>query len=295
MTLDTFVPHPAHHRVERIFARWIASDREYAWLWGLAGCGKTTSIEYFASRSSSAPDRSYRAHLISYQDCRTDRPATFWCNCLQSFGVNFLWRAKPDHLYASVLGFLRERAALSTRRRVVLFVDEGDSLMSCHHALLDGLLNDLKRVGCRPLIVFVGAQPPVVSVKAGCHREDGELTQRMTVALHQMHGLRSRDEVESVLEALDRARDPKTATGNGAADHLRQHCSPRDHATLFWNCYCATNPRARQDGWSFGDFIRLLRFIFIHEFPKSGALSRTLIESVLFDGDPGARHPEFIA
>lgn len=284
---EIFIPHPAHGQFERVLSDWIASDREHAWIWGVEHCGKSTSAEHVARRSVLGGPEVARFCLIRYADSRSNRPATFWCNVLQSLGVAFAPKAPFDHLYASVLGFLRERAAYSPGQRVTLLVDESDSLMAAHHEFLDLLHGDLKCAGCRPLTVFLGSQPPAICRRVGQYQDDANLTRRVRGAVHRMYGLRSREEVESVLEWIYQLLSRHDAFTEKHVEKNLLRYSLRENAGLFWRCYERVNPRARREGWTFGDFFRIASYLALHAIPKGVHVSEAVIQSVLFDGDQG--------
>jgi len=210
-TANYVIPTTAIEDAYDAINEWIDVRCTGAVLYGTQRIGKTWAIRFFRE----ALAQQYPNIFVFQMECQASRPASegrFFSNLLKAAG-HALWKKgsildRRDRL----IEFLVDEAREAGDNRIVLFLDEAQTLRDAHYVWLMELHNDIERLGLR-LIVFLIGQAELIAMRKGfllANRK--QIVGRFMIHTRPFHGLKSVRETKRCLRSYDEAEFPPGCT-----------------------------------------------------------------------------------
>ncbi|GAE28593.1 hypothetical protein JCM9140_4841 [Halalkalibacter wakoensis JCM 9140] len=173
--------------------------------------GKTRALEYLMRILPEEFDNIPIYFLLS-REYKNANENIFFQDILLDIGHAVPFSGKADKKRQRLLWFLIERANQSGKRRIVFFIDDAQRLVDMQYGWLMDIYNDLDRVGIS-LTVFLVGQDELVNRRSSFGAEGKQqIIGRFMVHQHQFSGVKTKGDLEEILEGYDKYSYPQDTT-----------------------------------------------------------------------------------
>lgn len=268
--------HPCQ-RLEFVVQRWALMDIPGAYTWGWPKVGKTHSVLNLEGRIRTRNGQPIHCALIphSSETATTDRK--FYGRLRHSL-FNSLPKGDATSYMNDVLNKLKDLADVNRERRVILLLDEAQTLKRLHYEFLvniHNLLDTQRPRKYRPLFISVGSNRLPNEIEKLDPVDDAYLRMRFFQSYHRQFGLLSEAEVKHAVSWYDRPQ-PQFGSMRGYVADMLPGSFARGFrmerlAALLWDGFIRAMPKWRNTGWHMQFFVVTIRNL-LNELIVDGAL-----------------------
>ncbi|WP_230960303.1 ATP-binding protein [Burkholderia territorii] len=197
---------PMHEMIAQI-GEWIDQQRPGGYLWGASRLGKSRCVQYFLARVLSERFEIVLPLIVWIRPADSQASeAGFWQMLLHASRfalIDSMKSVKRTIGRQLCLQRFISIAEWARRNYVILLIDEAQSMTLREWQWLMGLQNDLDHMGYLLSVFSIGSHQLNYKYDYFANTGNAHVSARFMAAHEQFHGLRSRDELNYVLNGYD--------------------------------------------------------------------------------------------
>lgn len=186
--------------------KWINGRVTGGIVFGRPRLGKTKAVKYIQTRLSESFD-DIETFYCSCNYHRNPSEAKFLSELLEGIGHKVYLSGTIPSKHNRIVRYLIEYAERSSRKSLVLFLDDAQNLTEYHYNWLMDIYNKLDIRGYHMLIILIGQEELLHQRTAFIQAKKQQIIGRFMVQDYKFSGIRNIDELTICLESYDNSSE----------------------------------------------------------------------------------------
>lgn len=188
---------------------WIENRTPGAIVFGKPRLGKTRAILYLTQKLHKELGETFPIYHIRCKQNKMPTENVFFENLLIDVDHYLPSSGVANAKRQRFTKFLLEKADSSGENKVVLFIDDAQSLFDVQYQWLMDIYNDLDHYGVTMTVILVGQEELIEQRSAFFLTKKNQIIGRFMVQEHEFHGIIDLNDLSICLEDYDNAQYPK--------------------------------------------------------------------------------------